>query len=162
MTASNRAIVQRLFREINDHDLATLMGLFSDCVYHSPLVGELRGEALMQYFASIREAFPDLRRTVDDQFTDDIHVVTRWTYAGTHRGLFMGIAPTGKRITITGISIHRIADGRIVEEWQEWNSLGLLQQLGVVPTFKFQATVPLKERVAQADCQMTRSTHGSG
>lgn len=50
----------------------------------------------------------------------------------------MGITPTGKRVTITGISIHRIASGKIVEEWQEWDSLGLMQQLGVVPTFKFE------------------------
>jgi len=50
----------------------------------------------------------------------------------------MGIASTGKRVTFTGISIHRIADGRIIEEWQEWDSLGLMQQLGVIPTFKSQ------------------------
>jgi predicted ester cyclase len=50
----------------------------------------------------------------------------------------MGVAPTGKRVTMTGISIHRIADGKIVEEWQQWDSLGLMQQLGVVPTLKFE------------------------
>ena len=138
MTASNGAIVQELFQEINNHDLATIMDLCSECVYHLPLVGELRGEALRQFFSSVLKAFPDLQRTVDDQFTDDIHVTTRWTCTGAHKGPFMGIASTGKRVTFTGISIHRIADGKIVEEWQEWDSLGLMQQLGVIPTFKSQ------------------------
>ena len=140
MTASNGALVQDLFQKLNNHDLATFMELCSDCVYHLPLVGELRGEALRQFFASLLMAFPDVQRTVNDQFADDTHVVTRWTYTGTHKGPFMGIAPTGKRASITGISIHRIADGRIVEEWQEWDSLGLMEQLGVVPTFKSQDT----------------------
>lgn len=136
MTASNRAIVQRWFQELNNHDLSTLMELCSDSIYHSPLTGELRGEALRQYFASVLKAFPDMQRAVEDQFADDCHVVTRWTYTGTHKGTFMGIAPTGKLVIITGISIHLIADGKIVEEWQEWDSLGLMQQLGVFPTSK--------------------------
>jgi len=58
MTASNGAIVQELFQEINNHDLATIMDLCSECVYHLPLVGELRGEALRQFFASVLKAFP--------------------------------------------------------------------------------------------------------
>jgi len=114
--------------------------LYSDCIYHLPLVGELRGEALRQFFAAVFVAFPDAERTVEDQFTDDIHVVTRWTATGTHRGQFMGIAPTGKRFSITGITIDRVANGRIVEEWQQWDALGLMQQFGVVPKFQYEAT----------------------
>jgi len=136
MSASNRAIIQHLFNELNNQNFAAMMELCSDCTYHMPMVGNLRGEPLKQFFTSLSNAFPDAQRTVEDQFTDDIHVVTRWTAAGTHKGPFMGIAPTGKRVTITGISIHRISGGKIVEEWQEWDSLGLMQQLGVIPTFK--------------------------
>jgi steroid delta-isomerase-like uncharacterized protein len=141
MSASNRAIVQRLFNEgLNNRDFSVIAELFGDCIYHLPLIGELRGEALKQFFAYIFDAFPDAQRTVEEQVTDDNQtVVTRWRATGTHQGEFMGIAPTGKRITITGISIHRIASGKIVEEWQEWDSLGLMQQLGVVPSFKFEA-----------------------
>jgi steroid delta-isomerase-like uncharacterized protein len=92
-----------------------------------------------RFYASLLSAFPDIQRTVEDQFTDESQmVVTRWTATGTHLGYFMGIAPTGKRLTVTGIAIHRIASGQIVEEWQEWDTLGLMQQLGVVPTFKFE------------------------
>ena len=65
-------------------------------------------------------------------------MIVRWTATGIHQGEFMGTAPAGKRFTITGISIHHIADGKIVEEWEQWDSLGLMQQLGVVPTFKFE------------------------
>jgi len=73
--------------------------------------------------------------------TDGIqNVVTRWTAIGTHQGPFMGIAPTGKRFTITGISFLRIFDGKIVEEWQQWDSLGLLQQLDVIPRFQHEAS----------------------
>jgi steroid delta-isomerase-like uncharacterized protein len=133
MTASNRAVVLQLFDDINTHDLATVRKLFSDSVYHSPLTGELRGEALKRFFTSLIEAFPDLNRTVEDQFTDEDHVVSRWRCTGTHQGIFMGIAATSKRVTFTGISIHRIADGKIVEEWQEWDLFGLMQQLGVPP-----------------------------
>jgi steroid delta-isomerase-like uncharacterized protein len=138
MTASNRAIVQHLFNKgLNERDASVLADLLSDCVYHMPLVGELRGEALRQFYAHLFSAFPDAQRTVEDQLTDDFqNVVTRWTASATHQGEFMGIAPTGKRITVTGISIHRIADGKIIEEWQQWDTLGLMQQLGVVPTFK--------------------------
>ena len=139
MSASNRAVVQRLFTEgLNNRDISVLTDLFRDCVYHMPLIGELRGEAVTQFYASILAAFPDAERKVEDQVSDDSQtVVTRWTVTGTHQGEFMGIAPTGKRITVTGISIHRIAGGEIVEEWQEWDSLGLMQQLGVVPAYKF-------------------------
>jgi steroid delta-isomerase-like uncharacterized protein len=138
MTASNRAVVIGLFAAVNNRDLSVITELYSGSIYHLPLIGELRGEALTQFFVSIFAAFPDIQRTVEDQLTDDINmVVTRWTATGTHQGQFMGIAPTGNRISMTGISIHRIFDGKIAEEWQEWDSLGLMQQLGAVPTFKF-------------------------
>jgi steroid delta-isomerase-like uncharacterized protein len=140
MSASNRAIVQRVFIDgLNSHDVTVVMELYSDAVCHFPLVGELKGEAVRRFFASLLSAFPDIQRRSEDQFTDDLnHVVTRWTATGTHLGDFMGIAPTGNRVTVTGIAIHRIASGQIVEEWQEWDTLGLMQQLGVVPTFKFE------------------------
>lgn len=60
-------------------------------------------------------------------------VVTRWTFRGTHTGELMGIAPTGKQVTVTGISIDRVVGGKIVEEWNEMDDLGMMEQLGVVP-----------------------------
>jgi steroid delta-isomerase-like uncharacterized protein len=140
MSAANKALVQHLFHEMDNHDVGAMMELYSDCVYHLPLVGELKGDALKQFFASILAAFPDLQRTIEDQLTDDVnHVITRWTATGTHLGQFMGIAPTGKRLTVTAICIHRICGGKIVEEWEQWDTFGLMQQLGVVPTLKYKA-----------------------
>jgi predicted ester cyclase len=60
--------------------------------------------------------------------------VTRWSFTGTHHGEFMGLAPAGKQVTTSGIVISRIVEGKIVEEWEEWDTLGFLQQLGAVPS----------------------------
>jgi predicted ester cyclase len=79
-----------------------------------------------------RAAFADAEATIDDQIAEGDKVVTRWTFRSTHKGKFMGIAPTGKRVTITGINIHRIEGGKIVELWRQKDVLGLMQQLGAV------------------------------
>ena len=79
-------------------------------------------------------ASPDLHITVEDQVAEGDKVVTRYTTRGTHQGPFMGIPPTGKHVTVTGIVITRFANCKEVEEWANADWLGLLQQLGVVPT----------------------------
>jgi predicted ester cyclase len=79
-------------------------------------------------------AFPDLRFTVEDQVAEGDKVVTRWSSEGTHKGELMGIAPTGKHAAgVTGISIDRYLDGKFVEGWANWDTLGLMQKLGVIP-----------------------------
>jgi steroid delta-isomerase-like uncharacterized protein len=78
-------------------------------------------------------AFPDLKLMVEDQIAEGDKVVTRWSATGTHQGELLGIPPTGKQTTATGITIDRIQGGKIVETWTHWDNLGLLQQLGVVP-----------------------------
>jgi predicted ester cyclase len=82
-------------------------------------------------------AFPDAHFTIDDAFTDGQNTevqneVTRWTVVGTHEGELAGIPRTGRRFFVTGISIARIANGKITESWNNWDALGLMQQLGVV------------------------------
>jgi steroid delta-isomerase-like uncharacterized protein len=79
-----------------------------------------------------RAAFPDGSTQIDDLIAADDKVVLRWTDGGTHRGPFMGVAPTGKRVTLTGIDIYRIVDGKIAEYWCSEDVLGLLEQLGAV------------------------------
>ena len=78
-----------------------------------------------------QSAFGNPRFTVDDQIAEGDKVATRYTITGTHLGDYKGITPTGKKITSTGITIHRIASGKILEGWANWDALGLLQQLGV-------------------------------
>ena len=81
-----------------------------------------------------RTAFPDLSNTVEDQIAEGDKVVTRWTATGTHKGDLMGIPPTNKRATVTGVDIARFHDGKVVEAWVSYDMHGMLQQLGVVPS----------------------------
>jgi predicted ester cyclase len=72
--------------------------------------------------------------TIEDQIAEGDRVVTRWSGQSTHQGEFMGIPPTGKTVRVTSISIDRVAGGQIVESWWESDQLGMMQQLGVVPS----------------------------
>ena len=93
-----------------------------------------RGRAgLKQLAHGYRGAFPDLQMTVEDQIVQGDKVVTRWSARGTHQGDLMGIPATGKQGRANGITIDRIENGKIVESWNHWDQLSLLQQLGVVP-----------------------------
>ncbi len=77
--------------------------------------------------------FPDGRITVDDQIAEGDKVATRWTGRGTQTGEIAGIAPTGKQVTVAGLTISRLEGGKVVEEWTTWDTLGMLMQLGAVP-----------------------------
>ena len=91
-------------------------------------------EGHRQMITHFQEEFPDGRNTSDELLADGDKVVQRWTYRGTHQGAFQGIPPTGRQVKLTGISIWRFEGGTIVESWHELDSLGLMQQLGVIPT----------------------------
>ena len=77
--------------------------------------------------------FPDGRLTVEDQFAEGDMVATRWTGRGTHTGEIAGISPTGKEVTVTGLTFSRIEGDKVIEEWNTWDTLGMLVQLGAVP-----------------------------
>ena len=87
-----------------------------------------------QIIGVFRAGFPDLTLTVEDQAAENDRVVTRWTVHGTHTGDFSGIPATGKTMTMPGITIQRLKNGKLVEAWVQYDQLGLLQQLGVIPT----------------------------
>jgi steroid delta-isomerase-like uncharacterized protein len=93
-------------------------------------------EGIKQLVSGYRGAFPDLSFSIDDQIAEGDRVVTRWTARGTHEGDLWGIGATGKQGTVTGITIDRIEDGKIAETWTNWDTLGLMQQIGVVPSFE--------------------------
>jgi steroid delta-isomerase-like uncharacterized protein len=133
----NKAISRRADEELFDRgNLEVADELFApNFVHHDPVSGEdWRGpESVKQYAAMMRAAFPDLYYTVEDQIAEGDKVVTRYRAGGTHQGELMGIAPTGKRIEITGISIMRINDGGKIEEmWENSDTLGMMQQLGAI------------------------------
>ena len=104
-------------------------------VNHDPsATGDMVGrDGLRQLIDMYRTAFPDLRVSLEEQLAERDLVATRWSARGTHHGPILGIEPTAKQSTVTGITIDRIEDGKIVESWNNWDTLGMLQQLGVMP-----------------------------
>jgi predicted ester cyclase len=97
--------------------------------------GEVRGaDTIKQEIEWFRNAVPDLTYTVEDQVAEGDKVVSRYTATGTHQGDFFGVAPTGKRIEMSGIQIDRFGeDGKMVEEWPEYDLLGAMKQMGAIP-----------------------------
>jgi steroid delta-isomerase-like uncharacterized protein len=89
--------------------------------------------AFRQWAVGFRAAFSEGGITIEDMIAEGDKVAVRWTMHGTHTGEFMGISATGKQLTGTGISIYRIANGKIVEDWSNSDELGMMQQLGVIP-----------------------------
>ena len=104
----------------------------ADCVDHDPGPGQGPGpEGYRQYFSGLREAFPDLSVAPDTLVADEESLAFAYTMTGTHRGVLMGIAPTGKKVSIRGLQISKFRDGKMVERWGSSDQLGMLQQLGV-------------------------------
>lgn len=129
--------VRRLFEEVwNKGNVAVADELFAPTYTHhdssTPDVG--RGPESEKKRATLyRNAFSDMRLTIEDLVADGETVVARWSCRGTHKGELNGIAPTGKQVNITGISIARFTNGKMTEGFVNWDALGLMQQLGVVP-----------------------------
>jgi steroid delta-isomerase-like uncharacterized protein len=135
MSEENKAIAQRSWELASQHNPDALEEVYAaDLVWHEP-DQEVHGlEEAKHYYSTYLSAFPDLSFTVEDVLADGDKVVTRWTGRGTHQGEIEEFGPpTGKQIEIKGITIHRFEEGKIVEEWERYDILGLLQQLGLVP-----------------------------
>lgn len=135
MSEKNKAVVHRWTDEMNRGNLAAIDKFYSpDLVDHSAPPGLPPGieggkQILNMFFA----AFPDIHLTVEDLVAEGDKVAQRWTVRGTHKGDFMGIAPTGKQITLSAMTIERFVGGKIVERWEVFDQLGMMQQLGVIP-----------------------------
>jgi steroid delta-isomerase-like uncharacterized protein len=136
----NKAIARRAFEEPWKGNLDVIDELISnDYVGHDPANPEpLRGpEGVKEFVSTYRAAFPDARITVEQQLAEGDLVATRWSGRGTHDGELMGVSPTGKQVTVSGLTISRLEGGKIVEEFQNWDTLGMLQQLGAVPELAY-------------------------
>ncbi|HVN18862.1 MAG TPA: ester cyclase [Dongiaceae bacterium] len=133
MNEANEALIRRLFAEcFNRHSTDLYPDFYSDVIYHAPAIGELHGDAHRQFLLSFFAAFPDAHWNLEDLITVGDKVVARWTFIGTHRGIFMGIPATERQLVLSGICIDRILQGKIVEEWEQWDTLAMMQQLDVV------------------------------
>ena len=90
-------------------------------------------EGVKQFYNDFLAAYPDGSLTIETQFAEGDYVATRWTGRGTQKGELMGIPATGKQVTVSGITISRLWDGKVAEEWTTWDTLGMMRQLGAVP-----------------------------
>ena len=123
MSMDNKARVRRYFEETMSK---------GNMAYVDEIADGAMAESLKRGAANLRLAFAEVHDQVQDQFAEGEKVVTRFAGGGVHRGVYMGVAPTGKTVTWTGITIDRFEAGKIVERWTEINVLGVLQQLGAV------------------------------
>jgi steroid delta-isomerase-like uncharacterized protein len=134
----NKALIRRWIEAYNERDLQAEADLLAPgYVAHVPAAPgplELEGlEAWRQFSGSFAEAFPDIRLTVEDIFSEGDMVAARVAFHGTHRGELLGIPPTGKEVAFTSIEVNRVVDGKVEEHWVELDLLGLMQQLGAIP-----------------------------
>lgn len=137
----NMRIVRRAFEEVFDkRNPDAVDELFAaDYVFHSPGNPDLNRAEVKQEFAAYLAAFPDLQMTIEDLFAAGDRVASRYTARGTQQGEYMGVPATGKEVTSTSIIIHRLAGGKMVEDW-EWNDqLGVMRQLGLVSVLQQRA-----------------------
>jgi steroid delta-isomerase-like uncharacterized protein len=137
MSEENKAVARRFIEEVwNAGNLDAIDELIAeDHVDHDPVrAGAPGGTAgAREFVATYREAFPDAHIAIDDMLADGDKVVVRWRATGTHQGELMGIPASGKSIEITGIGIDRIAGGKIAESWSNWDTIGMMGQIGAMP-----------------------------
>jgi steroid delta-isomerase-like uncharacterized protein len=133
-TEENKALVRRAYEALNQGNWEVTYEAFSpDIVVHNASTTMQGLEAYKQFVSAFLTAFPDARFTLEDVIAEGDTVVVRHTWRGTHTGNFRGIPPTGKQVSGTAIIITRNVNGKAVELWSNYDDLGLLQQLGVVP-----------------------------
>jgi steroid delta-isomerase-like uncharacterized protein len=134
-TEDNKATIRRFHEEVWSQGKLTVVDELCapNFIYNTP-TGPIHGlEGFKQFATMYRTAFPDLQVPIEDMIAEADKVVTRWTARGTHKGDLMGIPPTGKQVTVTGILIGRFEGGKFTEGWIDFDALGMMQQLGVVP-----------------------------
>ena len=136
-TEENKVTFRRYVEEVgNEGNLDLADEIFDRYLAHQSdgSVLERGPEDVKRFMGEFRSAFPGFHSTVEDQIAEGDKVVTSWRMRGTHRGEFRGIAPTGNELDITGIGIFRFSDGKVVESWDNFDQLGMMQQLGAIST----------------------------
>ncbi len=135
--ADSKALVAAWFEAWNTGNVSLLDNVFDKNVVDNS-AGQIPGlpkgiEGMRQSIQMYRAGFPDAHMRVDDTLVDGDKIVVRWTATGTNTGPMMGMPPTGKKVSVIGMGISRVAGGKIVESWGAFDQLGMLQQLGIVP-----------------------------
>jgi len=135
MSEANKDVIRRLLAEVDRGNIEAALAFYApDYVDHTPSVIRRQGatEGMRHVFAFLQRAFPDTRHTIEDLVAEGDKVVVRQSARATHTGELFGHPPTGKVVTMSGITIYRLRNGQIVERWAE-HGLGILEQLGITP-----------------------------
>jgi steroid delta-isomerase-like uncharacterized protein len=140
--AENARLIRKWFEEVWNQGREETVDAMSakDVIGHGQAQhgADIHGpEHFKQFMRGFRSAFSDIHVEIHDTVEQGDKVVARWTTTMTHTGTFLNTAPTGKHVSVNGISIQRFAGGKITEGWDNWDQLGLLVQLGATPQAKF-------------------------
>jgi len=130
-TEQNEAVIDRVLVLIDERNLDEAFELYAlDYIYHGP-AGDLGGrDGIRGLWEVFLAGFPDLHSTVLDTISEGNKVVLRWRIDGTHTGDFLGVPPSGNKIALDVTEIFRVENGQLVEAWDQWDRLGLMQQIG--------------------------------
>jgi len=138
MSMQNKTIIRRLYQEVwNERKLEVVDELLSasHALQDPNLSGSQVGpERYKRRVVELTTGFPDLCFTIEDTVAEGEKFVACWTFSGTHQNEYMGIPATGKKISIEGITIHHIKNGKILDSHTRWDALGLMRQLGAIPS----------------------------
>ena len=137
MPKENKTIIRRLYEEVwNQRKLRVVDELLSAShALNDPIVSgaQVGPELYKRRVVELTTALPDLCFTLEDTIAEGEKVVTCWTISGTHQNEYMGIPATGKKISLEGITIHHLKNGKILDSYARWDVLGLMRQLGAIP-----------------------------
>ena len=137
MSAANKAIIRRLYEEVwNQRKLELINEIISPShALQAPNVGgtAVGPEAYKRQVLRLLAGYPDLRWTIEDLIAEEDKVVACWSMSGTHKGEYLGVPATNKNVSVDGITIHHITNGKIMDSYSNYDALGMMQQLGVVP-----------------------------
>ena len=131
----NEALIREVLDLINEGNLDAAFEFYApDYIYHGPGGQELRGrDGIRGLWATFLAGFPDLHSTVDDVIAEGDKIVLRWTVQGTHTGEFLGVPASNKHMSLPITEIFRVADGRLVEAWDQYDRLHLMEQIDGIP-----------------------------
>ena len=133
-TEENKALIRRYWQASNEHNVDILDELMTTDYVQHETTGDINLKDVKAFDTMAIAAFPDITNTIDDIIAEGDRVVVRTTTSGTHKAEYRGIPPTGKTAVITEVGIYRISKGKIAEGWSLYDALGLMQQLGVIPS----------------------------
>jgi steroid delta-isomerase-like uncharacterized protein len=133
MAKKNKAIVRHWIKELDKHNFEIMDEIVSpDVTFHFP-GNTMTFDAYKQFVNAVYEGLPDLHHEIEDMIAEGDRVAMRVTDSGTHNGVFMGVPPTGNKVTVSAMAIFRLAEGKIVEGWEEMDMQNLMQQLETIP-----------------------------